>query len=389
MNMFTQSLLDTDLYKLTMQQAVMEKFPNVNVRYKFIDRDGHNYPEAFGKKLRQAVSAMSEIRLTDEEAEYLSKLPFMKPFYIEYLKNYKFDPNEVNIVQYGNGNLFINIEGPWHSTILWETPLLATISELYYRETNEIYSEKQIRAYADERLKSFDVEGKKIAEFGTRRRYNQYAQEILLKDANIRATSPIAGTSNIHFAKKFNLKPIGTMAHEWVSFHGAMYGYRSANEMALVNWSDVYSGDLGIALIDTFTTSKFLKTFDQKSAKLFDGVRQDSGDPIKIGKAVIDHYKKLGINPKTKTLIFSDGLCPPTPSILQEKFHDEINVSFGIGTHLTNYMAEQPKNIVIKLVEADIRDREVPVIKLSDDKGKHTGDIDEINACKQILGISE
>ncbi len=381
------SILDTDMYKLTMQQAVLLQHSS-RVRYRFFDRNNTVYPDGFGDALREQIRTMEDLRLTDDEAWYLKSLPFFEDWYVDFLKGYRFDRNEVD-VDFDEGYLEIEIEGPWYRTILWETPLLSIISELYYKEAGKRGDTIDIREKAKDKVNEFEGTSAewKVAEFGSRRRFSRIAQEFFLWLARKNYPHRIAGTSNLYFAHELGLKPIGTMAHEWVSYHGAKYGYRSANKMALQNWTDVYDGDLGIALIDTFTTPVFLRMFNKKFAKLFDGVRQDSGDPFEIGAMVIEHYKDLGIDPRDKTIVFSDGLTLPKADEIYKHFKDHINVSFGIGTNLTNYVDVEPMNIVFKMVEAEVRGEKTPVIKISDSEGKHTGDEDEIAASKQVLGI--
>jgi nicotinate phosphoribosyltransferase len=196
------------------------------------------------------------------------------------------------------------------------------------------------------------------------------------------------GTSNVYLAYKYNLVPIGTHAHEWFMFHAAKYGFKMSNKLALENWVKVFRGDLGIALSDTFTSDAFFIAFDTKLAKLFDGVRQDSGDPIEFGYKIIDHYKKLNIDPKSKTIIFSDSLNPEKVREISKEFRGKIKVSFGIGTNLTNDVGAEPLNIVIKMTEALPEGRHwIPTVKLSDSFGKYTGEREMIDMAKKFLDL--
>src|SRR5690606_1593200 len=196
------------------------------------------------------------------------------------------------------------------------------------------------------------------------------------------------GTSNVYFAMKYNTKPIGTHAHEWFMFHAAKYGYKMANLLGLENWSDVFRGDLGIALSDTYTTEVFFRQFDKKLSKLFDGVRHDSGDPIEFAQKTIDHYQSKGINPLNKTIIFSDGLDYEKVEKIVNFCKDKIGHSFGIGTDFTNDVGLERMNIVIKMTQALAQDSVwTPVIKLSDEPNKHTGDQQEIKTAKYFLNI--
>jgi nicotinate phosphoribosyltransferase len=198
------------------------------------------------------------------------------------------------------------------------------------------------------------------------------------------------GTSNVHLAMLYQTKPIGTHAHEWFMFHAARYGFKMSNAMGLEHWVQVYRGDLGIALSDTYTTEVFFKQFDKMFSKLFDGVRHDSGDPLIFSDKVIAHYQKMGIDPKSKSksIIFSDGLDYNKVERIVAYCKDKIGISFGIGTNFTNDVGLKPMNIVIKMTEALSKDGEwTEVVKLSDEPGKNTGNQTTIDLAKTILGI--
>jgi nicotinate phosphoribosyltransferase len=212
----------------------------------------------------------------------------------------------------------------------------------------------------------------------------------MVNDLSTRMTTGLfVGTSNVYIAYLYNLIPIGTEAHEWFMFHAAKYGFQMANELGLKHWADVYNGDLGTALCDTFTTDAFLKAFNMKYAKLYDGVRHDSGDPYAFAKKLIDHYKSMGIDPLSKILIFSDSLDPDRAKGINNWCNGQIKCSFGIGTNLSNDVGATPLNMVIKMsaVKIPAEDRWIPTIKLSDAEGKHTGDQKMIETCKYLLNI--
>lgn len=386
--MIIQSILDTDLYKLTQQWAVIRKFPDLKVKYTFKDRNNQIYPKNFDKKLKEEINNMSSLVLSSEEKVFLNSITFLPNTYIEYLENYKFNPNEVSVIQDDEGHLFITIEGFWRRTILWEVPILALISELFYKETMQAIG-RVIDTPADMyKLRLMEDHNAYFSEFGTRRRYSYENQDRIVKLFMENAHGMcFVGTSNVHFAYKYNLRATGTMAHEWIMAHAAMFGYRLANKTALDNWADVYGGNLGIALSDTFTTDVFLQSFDMKLAKLFDGVRQDSGNPYVFADKVIAHYKKLGIDPMSKTIIFSDALTVKKATEIKEYCVGKIKSSFGIGTNLTNDVGLKPMNIVIKLSEVEVNGFWVPAVKLSDDKGKNMGDQNEVELCKKTLRI--
>jgi len=389
-------ILDNDLYKLTQQQAVISLFPKEIVRYKFINRGNTQFPDGFDERLKDEITHLSKCMEggMGDSKQYLYNIRFLSPFYIEWLSDYKFDPKEVNIIQTG-GKLDITIEGYWHRAILWEVPLLAMISELYYSMTGKsMYPHSQRNVLSEinkKKGKDFKTFGIKFADFGTRRRFSHENQNLVIYDLIKSAENNMVGTSNVYFAKKYNIKAIGTHAHEWFMFHAAKYGFHEANKMALDNWVKIYRGDLGIALSDTFTTEAFFKSFDVYFAKLFDGVRHDSGDPIIFGNNVIEHYKKLGLDEnviKSKTIIFSDALNFDKILKIENSFKGRINTSYGVGTWLTNDIpGVTPLNIVIKLDSVFIDGNWIPTIKLSDEPEKNTGNKDTIDLAKRILKV--
>lgn len=386
--MIIHSILDTDLYKLTMQNAVMKLYPRAKVRYQFINRGDTYFPEKMIGELKDEIFNMERLYLAWDEEEFLKeKAYFFDPVYIDFLKGYRYNSDEVT-VSWKDGKLNIDIEGYWFHTIFWEVPLMAIISELYFKHTYETKNSWNIIDERNERkAANFDNLGVKVADFGTRRRYSYKSQDHLVKE--FKDWDFFVGTSNVHFAHKYNLTPIGTQAHEWFMFHAAKYGFHQANSVSLGRWIDVYNGNLGIALTDTFTTKNFFESFDTLYAKLFDGVRHDSGDPIVFGQITIEHYDKLGIDPNTKTIVFSDGLTPKEVARIYNMFRGRIKLSFGIGTNLTNDMDDvRALNMVIKMVAAKPANKDwISTIKLSDDVGKNTGDKKMINLAKQILGV--
>jgi nicotinate phosphoribosyltransferase len=383
------SLLDNDLYKFTMQNAVIKHFPRVKVRYQFINRGKTTFPEGFAQELRKSVQNLSKLALTAEEKRWLaSRCYYLDPTYIDFLESYRFNPDEVGIIQQG-GDLQVSAEGFWYHTILWEVPLMALISELYYKMTKpEIFSENKIIEIAQKKMSGYKMLGVNVADFGTRRRYSFENQERIVRTLKNYGGSNFSGSSNVYLAMKYEFSPIGTHAHEWFMFHAAQYGYKSANKTAMENWVKTYRGDLGIALSDTFTTDVFFRAFDTKFAKLFDGVRQDSGDALAFADKTIAHYQKLRIDPMSKIIVFSDGLEPETVEKIAKYCRNRIKISFGIGTNFTNDVGVNPLNIVIKLSEAKPEGQEwMQTVKLSDSPGKYTGNANEVNLCKTVLGI--
>lgn len=383
------SILDNDFYKMTMQCAVVKLFPSEMVKYQFINRGKHHFPEGFDQKLREAVESMAELQLTKDEKKYLQeKCPYLDLPYIDFLEGYRYNPDEVKIIQTGN-DLEVWVEGLWYRTILWEVPLLALISELHYgenhleRDSNEVIIEKTL-----EKTTKLSQLGVNYAEFGTRRRHS-YRVHRTVVNALVQNKKYFIGSSNVHMAMLHGVKPIGTHAHEWFMFHAAEFGFKMANLLALENWVEVYRGDLGVALSDTFTTEVFFQQFDKKFAKLFDGVRHDSGDPLEFADRTIKHYESLGINPLYKYIIFSDGLNLEKVEEITKYCRGRIGISFGIGTNLTNDVGLKPMNIVMKLIGVKGNNKEwVPTIKLSDERGKYTGDPRMIELAKEFLRIN-
>jgi len=392
MKQIINSILDTDLYKITMMMAVIKKFPFGKVRYSFINRGGTPFPEGFDVELRKQVKLMEKLHLTSDEKKWLLETcNFLEPWFIDTLSGYKYDSSEVGIIQRGN-KLEIVIEGYWWRTIMWEVPLMAIISELFFIMTNQMSYDLESRTeIVNNKINTFLANNIHYADFGTRRRFSyDNHKEVITQMAKSGLSKDLfVGTSNLHLAHILKIKPIGTHAHEWFMYHAGKYGYKMANYLAMENWVDVYRGNLGIALSDTFTTDVFFKSFDKKFAKLFDGVRQDSGDPFIFADKTIDHYKSLGIDPKSKTIIFSDGLDPENAIDINNYCGNDIKVSFGIGTNFTNDVGVIPLNMVIKMTaikpEKDIWHN---TIKLSDSLGKHTGPQKDIEIAKYVLNIN-
>ncbi|MBC8986365.1 nicotinate phosphoribosyltransferase [Pedobacter sp. N36a] len=385
------SILDNDFYKITMQQGVIRLFPAAKARYKFINRGKHSFPEGFAQALRAAVDQMALLKLTKEEKHFLQvTCPYLDPVYLDFLEGYRYQPEEVQIEQLGD-QLEVRVEGWWYRTILWEVPLMSLICELYYvlNGSHRISNEEVIQLTA-QKIEKYKALGVTVAEFGTRRRYSYQVHRSALQALNEFGSGSFIGTSNVHMAMIYQTKPIGTHAHEWFMFHAAKYGFKMANAMGLENWVNVYRGDLGIALSDTYTTEVFFSQFDKMFSKLFDGVRHDSGDPLLFADKVINHYQKMGIDPRSKTIIFSDGLNYDKVERIAAYCQGKIGMSFGIGTNLTNDAGPAAMNIVIKMTEAQPKDGEwTEVVKLSDEHGKYTGTERMINLAKTILQIED
>lgn len=383
------SILDNDFYKFTMQHAVVKLFPKAKVKYAFINRGKHVFPPNFAVLLREAVDAMANLKLTKAEKSYLSKhCPYLDPTYLDFLQGYQYDPTEVIISQEGD-ELKVTIEGYWYRTILWEVPLMALISELFYVSQNLVrVDDAEVVRITKDKIENYIALGVVILEFGTRRRHSYQVQKLVNETLNSFGNESYLGTSNVHFAMLQGKKPSGTHAHEWFMYHAAQYGFKMANTIGLENWTQVYQGDLGIALTDTYTTDVFLEQFNKKFSKLFDGVRHDSGDAVEFAKKAIEHYEKMGIDPKSKIIIFSDSLNLDKVKVIADFCRGKIKMSFGIGTNFSNDVGLPSMNMVIKMVETLPENIHWEgVVKLSDEKSKHTGTPKMIALAQEVLGI--
>ena len=364
------SLLDSDLYKFTMLQAMWHRHPDLNGTYLFKCR---NKDVVFTKEMVDEINAQIDhlctLTFTDEELDYLKSLRFIKPEFVEFLRIWH--PLRKYVTCHGNpdSSLYLEVSGPLFSVMQFEIYLLEIVNEVYFRmkynylNLVESARERLIGKMNGFRAGEYDF---KFAEFGCRRRLSREWQDYvvgeLIKDNHC------VGTSNVYLAMKYGVKPIGTYAHEYVQMFQGVPGVQLAytNKMALEEWFDEYQGDLGTALTDTLGTDLFLRDFNKLQALCYSGVRHDSGDPIEWGEKIIAHYESLGIDPKTKTLLFSDSLNFDRAQKIYNHFHDRINVSFGIGTYLSNDTYAEPLNIVIKLQYVNGH----PVAKISDTPGK-------------------
>lgn len=388
-----QSMLDTDFYKLTMMQAVLHQYPNAMVEWAFKCRNSEDLIPHIDE-IRRQISLLSELKLTKDEEEYLTSIPYFKPDFVRFMKLFRYNPEYVSVEEV-NGELSIRVNGPWLQVILFEIVALAIVSEVRNRHlfpdtTVDMVIEKlsnknkELQAKADASvLDSFT-----LADFGTRRRFSLKAQETVIDKMMTEFPGKFVGTSNVDIARRYGLKPIGTMAHEWIMAHQQL-GSRlvDSQSRALESWVQEYRGELGIALTDCVTTDVFLRDFDLYFAKLFDGLRHDSGDPIEFGYKCIKRYQELGIDPKTKTLVFSDGLNYDKCLTIIKEFAGKIKVSFGIGTKLTcDIDGIPPLEIVIKMVSCNGG----PVAKISDSSGKGMcEDPDYVEYTKKVFGITQ
>lgn len=384
--MIIKYFTDNDLYKFSVMHAIQRLYPWSHVRYEFINRGQTAFPDGFDKRLKEEVEKMANLRLTKEERRFIEKrCYFFDPVFFDFLEGYRYNPAEIRISQNG-GDLKITIEGYWYRTVLWEVPLMALISELYFKMSG-VKPENINRAV--EKAKSLTDLQADYSEFGTRRRFSFDVQDKVVELLKSNSGNNFKGTSNVYLAMKHNTIPIGTMPHEWFMYHGALFGYRAATSLSLDAWVKVYNGSLGITLTDTYTTDSFLKSFSLQQAKLFDGIRCDSGDPIPFIDKVIQFYQSNRIDPASKTIVFSDSLNIERVREIKSYVKDRIHDTYGIGTFFSNDVGAKPLNIVIKLshVKANPDEEYLRAIKLSDVTGKNTGNEKEIEIAKQTLGI--
>ena len=370
------SLLETDLYKFTMWQAMLHRHPAAQVRYEFLCRNTPEYPlSELAPAVESQLDYLCSLRFRSDELNYLASLRYMKSDFIDYLSVFRYQRRFIQVRTEGD-RLIIVAEGPQVHVMGFEIFVLAIVNELYFRRFDQdtLLAEGRQRLQRKiERLKRFaqepqEVFGFDISDFGLRRRFSGAWQDEVVGTLAREVPQFFKGTSNVHLAQKHQLIPIGTMAHEYFQSFQAFgkVRLRDFQKAALEDWVQEYRGDLGIALTDTIGMKAFLRDFDLYFAKLFDGLRHDSGDPIWWGELAIEHYKKLRIDPTTKRLVFSDGLNVERAIELYRYFGSRIQVGFGIGTSLTNDMGRQPLNIVMKLVSCN----GASTAKLSDSPGK-------------------
>ena len=392
---------DDDLYKFSMCCAVIDNFPRAQVKYSFTDRDNTVYPPGFAGELERQIAALESVTVTEEEIGFMKRRCSYSPgWFYNYLKGYRFDRRWVKVWQDGEGHLHVEFEGSWADTILLEVKVLAIISELYYLMTGrtgsldyEAYYRKTY--HKGERLLEA---GCVFSDFGTRRRVSFEAEDTVvraMKDCFLSGEweGKFDGTSNVYLAMKHDLLPVGTMAHEFVCAIGGMYGPQMANHIAMNSWRNTFRGALGTYLYDSFGWDIFSLNFSEDFANLFKGLRVDSGDNRVQLQRIVEKYRSLGIDPRTKQVIFSNALDTDHAIEIQQYARDYCQPSFGIGTHFTNdFPGVKPMNIVIKLIAAKITESWSfynDTCKLSEDEGKHTGHPDVVKRFMEALHFKD
>jgi len=367
--MIIQSLLDTDLYKFTMMQVVLHHFPNAQIEYKFQLRKKNVDLTPFADEIREEINNLGKLQLTEDELSYLQKLPYLSDDFIEQLRHFRLNPNTITINT--KKHFELTIQGQWLETILFEVPILAIICEVYYRNTypKPNYSEGEKRLCDKIKLAKSQTnpDDFKLMEFGTRRRFSRQWQKRVIEILKAEFSDYMVGTSNILFAKEFNLNPVGTMAHEYIQACQSLApDLASSQKFAFSTWLQEYKDQLGIALSDTLGSDAFFHDFNKHFCQNYSGARHDSGDPFVWGERFIKHLQSYNIDPKTKAMVFSDSLTFPKALEILKQFRNRSNLVFGIGTNLTNDLGYDAIDIVIKASECNGQ----PVAKISDSPGK-------------------
>ena len=395
--MIIPSLLDTDLYKFTMMQVVLHQFPGAEVEYRFKCRNagaaGVGDLAPFVMEIREEIRSLCNLRFQDAELAYLKAMRFIKSDFVDFLALFRLNEKYVTVTALSNGEIDVSIKGPWLHTILFEIPVLAIINEVYFRNREKRPDLMEGRRRLEVKVAQLHADGLrelKIADYGTRRRFGMAWHEEVLRALAAKlgtgTAGQFAGTSNVLFAMKLGLTPLGTMAHEYLQACQALGPrLRDSQVFGFESWAKEYRGDLGIALSDVYGMSAFLRDFDLYFCKLFDGARHDSGDPFQWGERMLAHYVKNRVDPRTKTLIFSDGLTVPRTIELYQQFKGRCQLAFGIGTNLTNDLGYEPLQIVIKMIRCNGQ----PVAKLSDTPSKNMCDDEKYLAyLRQVFSIA-
>jgi nicotinate phosphoribosyltransferase len=384
------SILDNDLYKFSMGYAYMRLYPQAEGRFEFNDRNKTVFTPSIVSTLKEKFKELANLSLSEEEMNWAIKtMPYIPAVYWEWLRGFRFDSEKIHVYLDELNHLRIDVTDKLYKVTLYEVPILATVSEVVNRV--HVINEADMLRRLDEKIALSNEHQLTFSEFGTRRRFSYDVQEAVVARLKFHAHYCV-GTSNVYLARKYGMKPIGTVAHEWIMFHGSNFGYRRANYEAYEAWSKVFDGALGIALSDTFTTDAFLRNFSLKQAKLFDGIRQDSGNEMDFVYKVVDRYKELGVDPMLKTIVFSNALDFPKFKEIAEFCKGKIGkCSAGIGTNLTNDTGFKPMNIVMKLAACRMNPKQdwLACVKISDDKGKVMGEPQEIATAKYELGLSD
>lgn len=405
MKQIVTHLTDNDAYTFSCLYYILQKYPRAEVAYTFFDRNHTVYPAGFDRLLQEQVNGMAQVVITDEEVDFMRrKMYYLPEWFFTFLKGYRFNPAEVAISQDAEGHLHIEIQGKWYSTIMWEMPLLSTISELMHQARGDFDRYDAAREQQRTREKAIRAlsNGLVISDFGVRRRFSKAHQDMVVRTFKEVAqaggytdaqgqwhafTGTFPGTSGVYFAMKYDLTPIGTMSHQIVEFEENVSGVFECNFNVMKKFSDVYDGDNGIYLYDCFGDRVFFSNLSKRMAMMYKGLRVDSGDEHEQLEKIIAKYKSLGIDPATKQIVYSNGLNIDKAIELHRFTAGRMQDSYGIGTHLTcDVLGVEPMNIVIKLTKCRITElREWhDCVKLSCDRGKTLGNPDK---CAYLLRL--
>ena len=395
------SILDTDLYKFSQSFAYFTLYPLAEGTFKFNDRNKECWSKKDGPDfmvlIKHELSQLQYVRLTEIEKRWcIEHIPYIPETYWEWLMSFRFEPEKINCWLDEDGVFQCEVTDKMYKVTFYEIAILAIYSEI--RNTildtteNHGYSESEAIRILRQKLNYANENNVPFAEFGTRRRYNGSLHDEICHTIK-NESKTCNSTSNVYYAMKWNLIPTGTMAHEWIMFHAGCFGYKRANYLAMEDWIKVYQGNLGTALIDTYTTDSFLRTLTRQQALLLQGFRQDSGDEFEVGEKIIARLKEFGIDPTTKLIVFSNALDLPKAKKIMDYFKGRIKVGFGIGTNITcdpGIDGYKPANIVMKLSKCRMspKDPWENVIKISDDLGKHMGDNKEFEIAKHQLHLN-
>lgn len=393
-----KSILENDLYKFSMGHYYQTLYPEAIGTFSFKDRNNLKFNEMFLITLKNEFMELNNLALTDEECEWAIKnIPYIPRHYWEWLKTFRFDSNKIKAWLDEDSHLHIEVTDVIYKVSMYEIPILAIVSEIYYKfyAINLGDFNHQVLTPLAANCEIAKENGFNFMEFGMRRRYSHDVEDLVCKYLSENCPNCV-GCSTVYFAKKYGMKPLGTLAHESIMFTAAYTSPKEANYLVMENWSKVYDGNLGTFLTDTYTVDEFLRQFSRKLAKLYDGVRHDSGDPFEFGEKIIKKYESYGIDPMSKTIIFSDALTFEKCAELKKHFDGKIKTSFGIGTNLSNNLYDihlgtriKPLNIVMKLTSMQVNPRQ-PIygcVKLSDVPTKAMGHPKDIEVYKYLVGI--
>ena len=391
---------DTDLYTLTMCCAILNNFQRAVVKYPFVHRNNTVYPQGFADELKQQVKYLEGLRFTRAEEEFMKQRCYYLPtWFYTYLRGFRYDANWVEISQDAEGHLHVDFEGYWHQTVLLEVQILAIISQLHHTMTGNLAKVDMTDYYnlTYRKARRMLEGGLVVTDFGLRRRLSFESEDVAVK-AFIDASKDVetgksVGTSNVYLAIKYNVTPVGTMAHEWIAGIAGMFGPQEANNIAMDMWQKTYIGSLGIFLYDTFGFKAFADNFSEHFARVFAGLRIDSGDELEQVEKIQNKYRELGVDYRTKQIIFSNALDTDRALDIHRRVKDRCIDSYGIGTHITcdTYgWGFKPMNIVIKLVAIKITEKREfnDTCKMSEDLGKYTGKTETVYLFKNLLHIN-